>query len=183
MVNQTQCCNPKEPEWISPRASLSRLTKEHHRDHSLFLVESRGLCGAVLPFVEERFPVQGCWMLSVTLTCERLDESEKRWGLRTDLRRRRSRRVRSGLLEWEPHTKILLISQSWVFFQMTSVALKCWRRKISSLSIPKSICNAAQQLLVDLFSYPSSGLMLFTQSFSVINSFIKEMHRKYCLKR
>lgn len=93
--------------FTSPHTSLTQqLTKEHHQDHSLFLTESRGLCGAVPPFVQKGFAVQSCWMPSVSLDCKRPGESERRWGLRTDLRSRRSHREDSGVrLEWEPHKK------------------------------------------------------------------------------
>lgn len=78
------------------RMNSSSLSHQLAIDHFSVLVE--------LLFVKKHFSVQGCWMPSMSSASERPGESERRWGLRTDLRSRRSRRSKhSGLWEKEHH--------------------------------------------------------------------------------
>lgn len=130
-LNQTACHDPDENlcvfihradtlmECISPPniSPSRRHTKEHHQDHSLFLTESRCLCGAAPLFVEKAL---SCARL-LNAICD-LNLLEARW-IREEVRvenRSEEKEEPQGALrtfrEWEPDKKILLLSLSPGFF-------------------------------------------------------------------
>lgn len=114
---EVQFCVPGSLNAFRSRSSSQKSTT----GVAVFLF-SVGLCGAARLFAE---------LFALSLVCERLGESERRWGLRQHHKKKKE--------EENP--------------QMTGVTLHRCRWEISPLSIQKSICNAAEKLQVDLFSH------------------------------